>query len=269
MLLDVKTHAVSQRVLSALVRQLNRWGVAVLGVGSFSPEHAMQRMEQPQAVRLPPQPLQRSPAALHTPDNSPPARRATHGRQGAHGAQGAQGGAAATAPASVAPAVADAASDTGDAGDEGETRVQRFPAPMRILFVAFAGDVLRLARRGRLVPGMRVMFNGGSLLRPRQRWLPLCYQFAPDPWWQARVLAQLREVKQRLNLSLGLYVQEFDMDAGAAREMFHVCNQHQDLIDMGLAWGGLLDVVPLDVTPTVNKPAVGLSLMVLMGHPAP
>ena len=118
---------------------------------------------------------------------------------------------------------------------------QTLPGPREILFMHFAGDVQYAAERKKLAPGTSAMFNGASLLVARRDGKG--YKYAVDE----AIILGLELYRERLDLHLGLYVQENDCDAAAAALLSEVVRRHPKTFELGFAWGGAHDEVNLDL----------------------
>ena len=78
--------------------------------------------------------------------------------------------------------------------------------------------------------GKDILFNGASLLRS-----------GSDGAVSVRddLVRSLRQVKDDLDLDVGIYVQEFNIDAEAVSALSTLVNTESDLFTLGFAWGGI------------------------------
>jgi hypothetical protein len=109
-------------------------------------------------------------------------------------------------------------------------------AARRIKFFHGAAGVIRNARTGgRLCRGDRLMFNAGSLLReaPRDAAGVLSYKL------DEQILIGLSEARERLDLAIGLYVQEVAAAPAALSIINTLVNQRPTLFLDGFAYGNL------------------------------
>jgi hypothetical protein len=140
-----------------------------------------------------------------------------------------------------------------------------------ILFFHSAGDMQQACHNGRIRNGDTVFFNAGSLLWKSnqmhdggailQRAINTCYcafdpeeekrsycllPFAhtskidePTPKGVSRQSSTIEAYKERFNLSIGMYVQEFAIDEAAVNLFVRLVNESPHVYDLGLSWGGV------------------------------
>ena len=108
------------------------------------------------------------------------------------------------------------------------------PGPREVLFFHFAGDLQIACDAGEIPRGQSVLFNGASLLSV-DGW------FSENPQYAVlkAVVADLARYQQRLDLDIGLYVQEGDCDRAAAALLSALVEQNEHTFRLGFAWGGL------------------------------
>lgn len=133
------------------------------------------------------------------------------------------------------------------------------PGPREVLFFHYAGDLQRACKAGRMRQGQSVMFNGGSLLKISTR-----TPGGTDHVYEVleRVIAELDRWRRDLDLQIGVYVQEGDCEAGAARALSDMVDRHADTFALGFAWGGLRDEAGL---PPSVMPRAGYGGQLLLG----
>jgi hypothetical protein len=148
--------------------------------------------------------------------------------------------------------------------------ISQFTAsPVReILFFHSAGDMQSACHQGQVKPGDTVFFNAGSLLwqAPESMAHPamalfegMCQVVRPfDPEdvkrnYQllpfARVVkdgdaptssaSTIQQYKEKFNLTLGLYCQEFSIDEAAVNILVKYANESRHVFHLGLCWGGV------------------------------
>jgi hypothetical protein len=148
-----------------------------------------------------------------------------------------------------------------------------------ILFFHSAGDMQQACHSGRIRNGDTVFFNAGSLLWKSnqiydggaimQRAINTCYcAFDPEEEKRSyRLLpsahtskltststptpdeptapngvshqSTIEAYKERFNLSIGMYVQEFAIDEAAVNLFVKLVNDSPHVYDLGLSWGGV------------------------------
>lgn len=59
----------------------------------------------------------------------------------------------------------------------------------------------------------------------------------------------IEDYKRRYNLSIGMYLQEFAIDEAAANMLVQIVNDHPEIYDLGLAWGGVNGVTLQGIRP--------------------
>lgn len=114
------------------------------------------------------------------------------------------------------------------------------PGPREVQFFHFAGDLQRACDSGKIPEGMSVLFNGACLLKV-DGWLST----APKYTIKQAVVADLGRYQRRHDLQIGLYVQEGDCDSAAAAKLGELVREHEDIFNLGFAWGGLRGEVAL------------------------
>lgn len=149
---------------------------------------------------------------------------------------------------------------------------------LEIIFCHSAGDMQKGCHDGAILPGDNVFINGGSLLweppvmtadyvknvvfgdfdpiraMSQYRLLPFTSTSADDAADNT-----LKAYKERLNLKLGLYVQEFGIDDAALDILVAFVNENQSLFEHGLSWGGINGVTVRGIRPDRWTPTDGFS----------
>lgn len=110
------------------------------------------------------------------------------------------------------------------------------PGPREVQFFHMVGDLQKAHALGRLRAGQSVMFNGGSLL-DHSTPSPATHMYSA----RLRVLRQLDQLREDLELEVGFYVQEGDCEAKAAAVLSDIVDAWPDTFTLGFAWGGLRD----------------------------
>lgn len=311
--LDVKSRRASCSVLKALVEGFNRLGVHVWGVGSF--KHGQiagfdsTDVQRVQAITLHdvveaedegaagteaadlhlavPDPCIKSSASSTSISSSTsgnfsslasPTLAATSGRGSGSASS------SATAPADVS-----------------SSSIVELPAPLPIYILSTAGEVIAHAQQGRFPRGAAILFNGGSMLRRKERQLPAGTTAAANSTarqtsgsnsaddcsdastsqpssscasgdsnagrWEVDMdsLSSLRSVATHpdRDLKLGLYTQESHLDQHAAAAMITMTNNHQDVFHYGLAYSGLQGVCAGDIQDGNGFPIPGWAKPIL------
>lgn len=133
-----------------------------------------------------------------------------------------------------------------------------------IIFCHSAGDLQQACHDGRLMEGDSVFVNGGSLLweAPSSVNLQKLFHDEFDPAQAMkgyRLLPfcsnaegsnnTLMAYKNKLNLKIGLYVQEFGIDEAALTNLVNFTNEHANLLEHGLSWGGINGVTVKGIRP--------------------
>jgi hypothetical protein len=134
------------------------------------------------------------------------------------------------------------------------------PPPKELLFHHFAGDLQSACEKGILPAPAEpcearfVLFNAGSLVTYKAHRQPKETQasYAID----TDAVEALRLYKRDHKLCIGLYVQENDFDAVAARLVFELVNREQTLFQLGLAYGNTGLPTP-DLQPGSKSAHVG------------
>lgn len=146
------------------------------------------------------------------------------------------------------------------------------PGAREVQFFHFAGDLQAACEAGQVSAGQCVMFNGGSLLDHVTLDLGAAGEAGTDAGGEAvrhvysarqRVLAELEDWRARLDLQIGLYVQEGDCEADAASVLSDIVLAWPDTFSLGFAWGGLRDEAGL---PSGAEPRVGYGAQRLLEH---
>jgi hypothetical protein len=150
-------------------------------------------------------------------------------------------------------------------------------SPMvEIIFCHSAGEMQRACHEGVLRYGDTVFVNGGSLLweAPSITTAYLttlfCGEFDPAtamsqynllPFTSTKSGADntLKAYKERLNLKIGLYVQEFGIDEVALDVLVRYVNFNPTLVEHGLSWGGINGVAVRGIRPSRWNPTDGFS----------
>jgi len=133
--------------------------------------------------------------------------------------------------------------------------------PVReMLFFHSAGDLQEACHRGLIREGDVVFFNGGSLLWEKTnistaslltmigatRFEPIesmseysLQPFARGDDGNATTTSKIRDYKERLDLKIGIYVQEFGIDEVALDLLVKTVNENPDIYEFGFGWGGI------------------------------
>jgi len=146
------------------------------------------------------------------------------------------------------------------------TRFCRHPNAVNVkefLFFHSAGDLQDACHTpGRIRKGDIVFFNGGSLLWEGSQILTtaylknlstdICsYNFDPMKYMKEYLLlpfaqrkdvnggSTIKDYKEKLNLKIGIYVQEFRIDEYALDLLVETANENADIYELGFGWGGL------------------------------
>ncbi len=138
------------------------------------------------------------------------------------------------------------------------------PPPRALKFFHFAGDLQQACRKGLLSEGDTVLFNGGSLISINSMFgssqiKMSSYSIMED------VVGALDRYKKRHKLSIGIYVQEPDIDYQATNILVNMVNSQSHIFDFGLAWGGLIGSVPGDILATRTNASVGKASQKFVG----
>lgn len=137
-----------------------------------------------------------------------------------------------------------------------------------IIFCHSAGDLQKACLEGRIKNGDSVFFNAGSLLwdpspdevdritnfDPREIKAAYCIQSfgRVEEEGSSEDMAfnsTIQMYKERFNLRLGLYVQEFAIDEAAIAILSQYANEHLDIFDLGFAWGGINGIAIRGIKP--------------------
>ena len=136
-----------------------------------------------------------------------------------------------------------------------------------IMFFHSAGDLQQACHSGRLQKGDSVFLNGGSLLweasitsaslikkfarefdpehaMREYQLLPFCSANSED-----NSQSTLAAYTEKLDLKIGLYVQEFGIDEAALNLLVHYANENPNLLKHGITWGGLNGVTVKGIQP--------------------
>eukprot|EP00816_Leptocylindrus_hargravesii_P001742 CAMPEP_0196806766 /NCGR_PEP_ID=MMETSP1362-20130617/6687_1 /TAXON_ID=163516 /ORGANISM="Leptocylindrus danicus, Strain CCMP1856" /LENGTH=526 /DNA_ID=CAMNT_0042180393 /DNA_START=29 /DNA_END=1609 /DNA_ORIENTATION=+ len=100
-----------------------------------------------------------------------------------------------------------------------------------VIFFHSIGDLQFACHMRQVCDGDTVFFNSGSLFQ--------C-DFPTD---------RLYEYKERYNLRIGLYTQEFAVDPVSIQHIVEHVNAHADLYDLGLSWGGVNGITVRSIQP--------------------
>jgi hypothetical protein len=134
-----------------------------------------------------------------------------------------------------------------------------------MLFCHSAGDLQKLCHEGKMNNGDKVFFNAGCLLDSN---LPfgvsnLLANFDPrivrDSYsleacglprgHPENLRSCLHDYKDRYNLSIGVYCQEFSIDETAVQTLVKLVNQNPCLYDLGFSWGGVNGITIKGIAP--------------------
>ena len=150
-----------------------------------------------------------------------------------------------------------------------------------VFFFHSAGDVQQACHDGRLRQGDTVLFNAGSLLwdsrsgdselltfktlckcwepfdanavKSRYRLLPFARISRDDTSNEEeqypQVNSTIQHYKERFGLSIGLYCQEFAIDEAAVNVIVKLVNDHAEVYDLGLSWGGVNGITVRGIQP--------------------
>lgn len=124
---------------------------------------------------------------------------------------------------------------------------EALPGPAEILLFHFAGDLQYACDQGLVPQGQCALFNGASLLEAGAG-------EGTDYRVKERVVEDLDRYRERLDLRIGLYVQEVDCDHPAATLLSGLVERMAHTFALGFAWGGLRDEVAL---ARVDRPRLG------------
>ena len=147
---------------------------------------------------------------------------------------------------------------------------------VEIIFCHSAGEMQKACHEGKLRYGDTVFMNGGSLMWEAPvitgAYLTtlFCGEFDPAsamsqynllPFTSTRSDADntLKAYKERLNLKLGLYVQEFGIDDAALDVLVRFVNSNPTLVEHGLSWGGINGIAVRGIRPSRWNPTDGFS----------
>ena len=134
-----------------------------------------------------------------------------------------------------------------------------------VIFCHSAGDLQKACHQGKIEKGDKVFFNAGCLLRSNMptTWSGLIASFDPrdvkesyrietfglprsDP---AHLGSCLQDYKERYDLSIGLYCQEFAIDEAAVQILVSLVNRDSSLYDLGFSWGGINGITIKGISP--------------------
>lgn len=130
-------------------------------------------------------------------------------------------------------------------------------APRRVRFFHFAGGLQKAANNYELGLDDTAMFNGAHLIDKPSRVRSAEHtmkNYKPKQW----LIDALREYRKLHGFSLGIYVQEGDIDATAAAVLFDIANKNRDVFDYGFAWGGMQNRSASDIKPKRGTSTVGM-----------
>jgi hypothetical protein len=147
---------------------------------------------------------------------------------------------------------------------------------LEIIFCHSAGDMQKACHDGTILHGDSVFINGGSFLcQPPEvtaGYLKILVFGDFDPirsMSQYRLLPftstsddadnTLKAYKEKLNLKLGIYVQEFGIDDAALNILIGYVNENQSLFEHGFSWGGINGVTVRGIRPDRWTPTDGFS----------
>lgn len=137
-----------------------------------------------------------------------------------------------------------------------------------IIFCHSAGDLQKACNEGRIRDGDSVFFNAGSLLWDpspdevnritnfdpneikhgyRIQSFGTVHRSAEDA--EMAYYSTIQMYKQRFNLRIGLYVQEFAIDEAAIAVLSEYVNDHPDIFELGFAWGGINGITIQGIKP--------------------
>eukprot|EP00526_Cylindrotheca_closterium_P002558 CAMPEP_0113638788 /NCGR_PEP_ID=MMETSP0017_2-20120614/20334_1 /TAXON_ID=2856 /ORGANISM="Cylindrotheca closterium" /LENGTH=913 /DNA_ID=CAMNT_0000549941 /DNA_START=732 /DNA_END=3473 /DNA_ORIENTATION=- /assembly_acc=CAM_ASM_000147 len=136
-----------------------------------------------------------------------------------------------------------------------------------IIFCHSAGDLQKACNEGRIRNGDSVFFNAGCLLwDPSPDEVNRITNFDPNEIKSGYKIQSFGNVdetddaamtyystiqmyKERFNLRIGLYVQEFAIDEAAIAVLSQYFNDHPDIFDLGFAWGGINGITIRGIKP--------------------
>jgi hypothetical protein len=136
---------------------------------------------------------------------------------------------------------------------------------VEIIFCHAAGDVQQACHNGSLKYGDTVFLNGGSLLYESPQ-VSMSYlfnllggEFDSDAAMRQYSLlpfalrgggrSTIKTYKDRLNLKIGVYVQEFGIDEAALNLLVGYVNDNPDIFVHGFSWGGINGVTVRGIRP--------------------
>lgn len=136
-----------------------------------------------------------------------------------------------------------------------------------IIFCHSAGDLQKACDEGKIRDGDSVFFNAGSLLwDPSPEEVNRITNFDPNEIKAGYRIQSFGKVyrsgnstmayfstiqmyKERFNLRIGLYCQEFAIDEAALAILSKYVNDNPDIYDLGFAWGGINGVAIGGIRP--------------------
>jgi hypothetical protein len=147
---------------------------------------------------------------------------------------------------------------------------------LEIIYCHSAGELQQGCHNGLLRYGDTVFINGGSLLWEASEitisylidviygnfdpnYVMDQYNLLPFTSTKKGLSNTLKAYKERLNLHIGLYVQEFSIDEAALDILVRFVNENPILIEHGLSWGGINGVTVKGIRPSRYAPTDGLS----------
>ena len=133
-------------------------------------------------------------------------------------------------------------------------------------------EILDRCEAGDLKQNQKVMFNGGFLITypiftPNK--LPATGEFKQRHYSLDRhLLRKLISCKERFNLDVGIYTQEYDIDIWALRLLFDLVEEYEAVFTMGFAWGGFPDRWYRNKKPGTIDATVGTAAQAVLAQRA-
>jgi hypothetical protein len=134
-----------------------------------------------------------------------------------------------------------------------------------MIFCHSAGDIQKACHEGRIQMGDKVFFNAGCLLRSSMptTWAGLIASFDPGHVKESYCIENfglprrrtsgsgscLEDYKDRYDLHIGVYCQEFAIDEAAVRTLVKLVNRDSNIYDLGFSWGGINGITIKGIAP--------------------
>mmetsp|Transcript_18871 Transcript_18871/g.31190 ORF Transcript_18871/g.31190 Transcript_18871/m.31190 type:complete len:745 (-) Transcript_18871:168-2402(-) len=154
---------------------------------------------------------------------------------------------------------------------------------VEIIFCHAAGDMQLACHDGSLKYGDTVFLNGGSLLYESPKidteylYNLFCGQFDSEFAMKGYSLlphalkedrggrSTIKGYRDRMNLKIGIYVQEFGIDEAALNMLVKYVNNNPDIFEHGFSWGGINGVTVRGIRPARWTSTDGLHTQRLCG----